>query len=388
MGFTVGSYLAIKEVWRNKGRFLMVSAVIALITLLVLFLAALGEGLAAGNKEYLGKLNGDLILYQDQANLSVSASQIGRSLVNDVLRVPGVESAGAIGFGSVFISYDGSEDPLSVSMLGVEPGLPGEPPAFSGRTLSSIQASEAVIGRNIALRTDLDVGDTVTVKSTQGGIDEFYDLKIVGVSDGRQYFLQPALFVPLRTWDRIRPKPVADNGRGELVFNLIAVKLSDPTTETAMITQLETRLSGIEAVNRQTAYEAAPGYSAQQSTLQTQQGFTLLVGLLVVGGFFQIQTLQKVAQVGMLKALGASNLVVGLAAIIQIVFTNLIGVVIGAAGTISLAANFPVTVPVVFDGSQVLVAVVTLLLIGPLGGLVSLRLLFNVEPLTALGLAS
>ncbi len=35
-------YLALKEVLRNRGRFLLVSLVIALITLLVLFIAALG----------------------------------------------------------------------------------------------------------------------------------------------------------------------------------------------------------------------------------------------------------------------------------------------------------------------------------------------------------
>jgi putative ABC transport system permease protein len=44
-----------------------------------------------------------------------------------------------------------------------------------------------------------------------------------------------------------------------------------------------------------------PGYSAQQSTLNTQGGFTLFIGILVIGGFFQIQILQKVAQIGVLN---------------------------------------------------------------------------------------
>ena len=38
-------YLASKEIWRNKGRFLLFSLVIALITVLVLFIAALAQGL-------------------------------------------------------------------------------------------------------------------------------------------------------------------------------------------------------------------------------------------------------------------------------------------------------------------------------------------------------
>ena len=50
---SISSYLAVKEVWRNRGRFFLVSLVIALITLLVLFIAALGEGLGNGNREYI-----------------------------------------------------------------------------------------------------------------------------------------------------------------------------------------------------------------------------------------------------------------------------------------------------------------------------------------------
>ena len=48
------------------------------------------------------------------------------------------------------------------------------------------------------------------------------------------------------------------------------------------------------AVDVQTAYENTPGYAAQQSTLGLMRIFTLLIGLLVIGGFFQIRVLQKV----------------------------------------------------------------------------------------------
>ena len=41
-------YLAAKEMWRFKGRFLLIASVIALITTLVLFVAALAEGLGSG----------------------------------------------------------------------------------------------------------------------------------------------------------------------------------------------------------------------------------------------------------------------------------------------------------------------------------------------------
>ena len=387
MSVRVGSYLAWKEMWRNRGRFFLVSLVIALITLLVIFLAGLSEGLGAGNKEYLSKLGGELVIYQEQADLTVGASQLGRSIMNNIRRTEGVSAAGAIGTSAALINYEGAQLPESVSLIGVEPGQPGEVPALQGEQLSSMRANEAIIGRNVAVRTGLGVGDTLVVESTQGTVDEFYPLEIVGVSDGQQYFIQPSVIVPLFTWDRIRPKGFIGDNNSELSFNVVNVSVDNPWQAEQVARRLEAQINGIEVTDRVTAYENAPGYSEQQSTLNTQRGFTLLIGILVVGGFFQIQTLQKVGQVGMLKALGAPNFLVAVSATIQIVLTNVIGVTMGALATFGLAAAMPDGIPIIFNGDEVAVALATLLIIGPLGGLVSIRYLTRVEPLAALGLA-
>ena len=386
MSIQVGSYLAWKEMWRNRARFFLVSLVIALITLLVIFLAGLAEGLGAGNKEYLSQLGGELVLYQDRADLTVSSSQLGRSIMNQVRRTEGVTDAGPIGTSATLINYDGAFEPESVSLIGVEPGRPGEPSVVEGEQLSSIRAKEAVIGRNVALRTGLGVGDTLVVESTQGTVDEVYPLEIVGVSDGQQYFLQPSVIVPLYTWDRIRPKGSVGGDSSELTVNVVNVAVENPQQAEQVARQLEADVKNVEVTDRVTAYENAPGYSEQQSTLNTQRGFTLLIGILVVGGFFQIQTLQKVGQVGMLKALGAPNFLVAISATIQIMLTNVIGVTIGALATFGLAAAMPAGIPIIFNGQEVTVALFTLLVIGPLGGLVSIRYLTRVEPLAALGL--
>ncbi|MBK8931842.1 MAG: ABC transporter permease [Chloroflexi bacterium] len=391
MTFSVALYLAFKELWRNRGRFFLVSMVIALITLLVIFLAGLGEGLATANKEYLSNLGGELVVFQDQANLAVLSSQIGRSKMNDIRRTDGVADAGAIGASSVFVEYPGMDttaEPTSFSFLGVEPGRPGEPTVLDGRSLSGLRANEAIIDRRIAQDTGLQIGDVITIKSTQAGVDQFYPVTIVGITASQQFFFQSSIFVPLFTWDNIRPKPVVGNSQSELTYNIINIKLENPADEEVMIERLQNDIAGIEVVNVVTAYENSPGYAAQQSTLNTQRGFTLLIGVLVVGGFFQIQTLQKVGQVGMLKALGASNPLVGLAATAQIIITNLLGVVLGGLATFLLALGLPQNVPIIFTGPQVIIAILTLLFIGPLGGLVSIRFLVRVEPLRALGLAS
>jgi putative ABC transport system permease protein len=378
-------YLAVIEMARNRGRFLLFSLVIALITTLVLFTSALADGLGQGNKEYIEKLNAELLVYKQGVDLSIGASRIDRNNLNEVRRVPGVKDAGTLSFASVSVVFSPSQKPLNVAMIGVEPGRPGEPPVLQGRGLNTSRAREAIIDRYVALRTGLKPGDPMQVKVIQGSKEQYFDLVVSGVSDGRQYFLQPSIVVPYLAFDEI--KPGTGMASSDFIANVIAVQLQDPSAVAAMKARLADEVPGTEVATRKQAYEAAPGYAAQQSTLGTQTAFVLVISVLVIGGFFQIQTLQKVPQIGMLKAIGASNAIVGLAAIAQIIGVTVAGVLMGVAGTLLLSLTFPATIPILFSPNAVLLSVAALTLIGPLGGLVSVRYSLQVEPLTALGLA-
>ncbi|MFZ1769948.1 MAG: ABC transporter permease [Caldilinea sp.] len=380
-------YLAIKEVWRNKGRFLLIASVVALITTLVLFIAALAEGLAAANREYIEKLNGELLVFQEGTQLSTTASRIGRGSIAELRRVEGIEAVGQVGFSTLkLVPPDGGED-INVSFIGVEPGMPGEPTVYDGQQLMRSSSNNVIVDEGVVARLGVKVGDAIRLKVTQGTQEEFYDLTVAGLTDRRQYFFQPAVFAPILTWDKIRPGGGAGDPSADLVSNIAVVKLNDPAQLGTMKTTIEQNVKDVEVADRQRAWEAIPGYAAQQSTLTTQQFFTFFIGVLVVGGFFQIQTLQKVAQIGMLKAIGLSNWTVGWTAIIQIVTVNAIGVAIGAVGTLALTANFPVTVPILLTGTAALTTVLALLAIGPLGGIVSVFVLLRIEPLRALGMA-
>ncbi len=392
MTVLLSASLALKEMIRNVGRFASISAVIALITVLILFLAGLGEGLALGNRQYLESVDGQLLVYQDTADVQIAASQFDRSIIASVRRVEGVEDVGAVAFSSTVIEPLGgrqsSEDAgQRVSLIGVEPGRPGAPRVVQGSGFTSSSGNEVVLGRQAAIRTGASVGDVITVRSTQGAVDERYDLRVVGIADGQQYQISPGALVPLITFDRVKPKGEVQADPSSLVFNLVAVRAEPGVDAEVLGERIEREVRSVEAYDLVTAYENVPGYTAQKSTVDTQTGFTLVIGILVVGGFFQIQTLQKLGQIGMLKAIGASNATIAISTVLQIVFTNLIGVTIGALGTAALAATFPATVPIVFREGNVLVAVGGLLIIGPLGGLVALRAALRVEPLTALGLA-
>lgn len=382
--FSLATYLAVKEVVRNRGRFLMVALVIALITLLVLFIAALGEGLGNGNRQYVANLDAQLIVFLEKSDYIITASRLDSKIIRTVQRVEGVADAGPIYTSSTeIVSLD---EPLKVSMLGVEPGKPGMPPILEGREFRTGEARETVIDRNVALRSGIQVGDVIEIRSTQGVDDQFFKLEVVGLVDGQSYFFQPTIFVPPATWEKIRPQSESELLSNTPFPNIIAVKLVDPSQRDAMSARLVEQVSRIEVADIPTTINNIPGYSAQQGTVQTQGVFTLLIGILVIGGFFQIQILQKVPQIGVLKAIGSSNAVVGLAAVIQIIVVTALGVGIGGGLTFLFSLGFPPTIPLVFNGVNSLVAVILLMLIGPLGGMVSIIYAFRIEPLKALRL--
>jgi len=383
-------YLASKEVWRNKGRYFLFSLVIALITTLVLFTAALAEGLASANREYLSKLDAQLIVFQKNVDLSANASQIGESLLTSIKRVEGVETVGAIGLSSATIVFSSAQQSQQdVSLIGVEPGKPGLPPVLSGRSLKTTRAREVIIDQRIAKKFEIKPGDNLTIKTIQGTDEKFFVLKVVGITNGgQQYLFRPSIFVPYRTWDEIRSQPTPSIIKPDLIFNIVAVKISAGQDASEVASRIQSGVKDIEVTDIATAIRALPGYTAQQSTLNTQQIFTLLIGVLVIGGFFQIQMLQKIPQIGVLKAIGVSNTIVAIATVLQIVLVTTFGVVLGSAVTFMLAALIPSTVPIIFNGALVAIATTALLLIGPLGGLVTVRLAVSVEPLIALGLSS
>jgi putative ABC transport system permease protein len=382
--FLLAFYLAIKEVFRYRGRFLLFSLVIALITLLVLFIAALGEGLANGNRQYLANLDAQLIVFLEKSDFIIPSSRLETNTTRTVRRVEGVANAGPIYTSNTEIVS--LPEPLKVSLLGVESGEPGMPKIIEGTNFRGGEARETVIDRNVALRSGIKLGDEIEIRSTQGTEDNFFKLKVVGMVDGQSYAFQPTIFVPPATWEKVRPQSEADLNSDTPYPNIVAVKLKDSGWMGNVRDRLTATVPNIEVADIPTAINNVPGYSAQQGTVQTQGFFTLLIGVLVIGGFFQIQILQKVPQIGVLKAIGSSNGVVGWAAVIQIIVVTTMGVAIGCLLTYLFSLGLPPTIPFVFNGTRSLIAIGLLLFIGPLGGMVSIIYAVRIEPLKALRL--
>ena len=382
-------HLSLREIWRNLGRFFLFSLVVALITILVLFIAALGRGLLGGIREYYEGLNADLIVYQDTARRVAASSRLQCSTRSTIRRIEGVRDVGPIGFSSGSIVDEYGAELLDVSLIGVEPGKPGEPSVLTGQGLTRKNAYEVIVDRNVAEVAEVEPGDWLTISTIQGIEAEYHTLQVVGVSDSLRFNLAPSVFVPIVTWDKIGPQSLETSAaEADPACNVAAVQLDDPTQIERMQRLIQAQVGDVEAIDRTTAYTSLPGYSSIQSSLATQNTFALLISTLVIGGFFQIQTLQKVPQLGMLKAIGTPNIVVAMAAMLQIMVVTLMGIAIASVMVAGIASVFPADVPIVFDLRSGATAVASIFVLGFLGGLVSVRYALRVEPLIALGLGT
>ena len=382
-------YLASKEMVRNKRRFVTVFSIVALITLLVLFTSALGDGLAQGASEYFERVGAPLIVFQKDVDYQLPASRIGRSKLNDIRRVPGVAAVGPIGVSTAsLIAADGAPVALDVSLIGVEPQAPGAPVILTGNPLLDSRTAEVVIDRHVRDQLHLPLGTTLTLKVVQGTVEKLYDLRVVGVAAGNKINYIPSIFVSLERWDRIRPQENPGTLGEDLIFNIAAVDLDGSAPREAVAARIMQMVAWIEVTDPVTAYTATQGYKDMQATIGMQQGFVLLIVVLIVGSFFQIQTLQKIAQIGMLEAIGASSWLVITTLLIQIMITLVVGLAVGGGAVWLMSRMLPASIPVVFSGSKITISLLALLASGPLAALVAVRTILKIEPLQALGLSN
>jgi putative ABC transport system permease protein len=79
---------------------------------------------------------------------------------------------------------------------------------------------------------------------------------------------------------------------------------------------------------------------------------------------------------------------VALTAIVQILTVIVSGIIIGALISFGLSTLLPPSIPIVFELETGAVALGSILVLGVLGGAVSIRYALRVEPLIALGLGS
>jgi len=120
--------------------------------------------------------------------------------------------------------------------------------------------------------------------------------------------------------------------------------------------------------------------------VQMIQSLLFVISAVVIGAFFSIWTIQRTKEIGLIKALGASNAYVLKDALGQALALIVTGTLIGYLGTLWFHSLVKDTeLPFMLEGKTIMVSIVMLLIAGIAGAALSIRRVSGIDPIIALG---
>ncbi|MCO5214990.1 MAG: ABC transporter permease [Thermomicrobiales bacterium] len=354
-------FLALREFKHAKLRYALVSAIIVLVASLVFILSALANGLATGQSEAIDAIDADGFVVATGSEYLLDRSRLPAETLDQVREANGVEEAQPLLASANNVRIGDQDGVLGVSILGVDPGSFLDP----GNGLEE-NPDGAVIDQSMA-NEGVGVGDVLRFEPS--GVE----IEVVGIVDGHEYRLIPTLFVSLDTYVQIVPD-------AKDTYSAIAVR--------GDYASLADSVEGVMVGSRDDLVTGLPGYQEQAGTLLMIQGFLVVIAAGIIAAFFFIITLQKMSELGVMKALGATTFTLATALVIQSVILSVIGILVGIVVSWLLQSVLEGTVPYRVQSSQMILYGTILLVVAVAGTLLSLFRIARVDPLDAINRAN
>jgi putative ABC transport system permease protein len=361
--------IGVLEIRRRKLQFGLIASVVALIAYLVLAINGLGQGLNAAAAGAISGLNADAIAFSAEARQDLARSQLTSDQVEAISSQPTVTASGPLSYSTAdYRAGDGSVK--SAGFFGFTPGTLGEPEVVSGRKLTAGDTT-AILGDRAFLKTGgLSVGDTVEMVV---GLQR-RSFEIVGEVDEGQLVFSPVVFMLQASYAELRYGSDAPRAPAGNVLLLRGNGLTGVNVE------------GVEIRSKDAVYEKTLG--GISVTVRLLQGFAYAIGAAVIGVFFYVLTVQKVGQIGVLKAVGASNLFVFQQLILQVLTITAAGLAIAlplGLLTALLLSSSADGAPFSFTPRTFVVTALSVLLTAVVGAGFSGRRVVKTDPIIALG---
>jgi len=376
-------FIAIRDLRFAWGRFLLMAVVVGLVAFLTTLLSGLASGLIKNNISGLVQLDVTHLAFEYNNKPSYRNSMIDRSMWEGWRAGEGVVQAEPLGH-TLFNARMLDATPLDdVVLWGMEPGSFLEPEVVRGVQLGA-QDNGVIISRLMVDR-GLEIGDVFILDRV------LTELEVIGVADEYNIGHVPIVYLPLRKWQEATYGPPGGPPPGEelpgILFDyasLVALQLA-PGLDASVLESSDID-NGTLTVDKQGAYNASTGYREEVMTVQMIQAFLIIISALVIGAFFTVWTIQRTQEIGLVKALGASNMYLLRDALAQVLILLLTGTLVGCAGALWLGQIFIASGnPFELQLTTTLASAVLLVLAGLVGSALSIRLITQVDPLIALG---
>jgi len=346
-------FVGLRDLWFAKGRFLLMTTVIALVAFLVVMLSGLTEGLSAQNTSGIASLPGSHIVFSEsQDGASFTQSRIDTSELASWASIEGINGVAPLGVTRSALSTEDSVIPVAV--FGTEPGSFISPVELQ-------HGSTVVVSSDTAGSYDISEGDTVNIgKAT-------FTATIV---DGDASFSHsPVVWIGLESWQLLAG---AEDTTSVIVLD------ADGSANTESV-------DGAIVVPLGKTFSAIGSFSEENGSLQMIRWFLLVISALVVGAFFTVWTIQRRHDVAVLKAMGASTRYLLVDALGQASIVLIGAASVGGALGFLVGQLLSGVVPFTSGVGTTITPLASLVVIGLAGAGLAIRSITKVDPLNALG---
>lgn len=378
--------ITVREVRRSWGRFLLLTGSVLLLVFLILFQAALRDGLVTAFVGAIRNQNAPVIVYGLEGQRTLQASSISPEQLAAIESIPQVGHTARVRQSTYSVSvsagpnsaaHDGdrrgsSKEVDDIALIGTS-----EPDLFMPAVLSA-GTFPSEVGQAIGSATDFRLGDLVTIEPSPSGTAT--TVEVVGLADDVRLMVTATLFTDIDTAEQVAQafKPGIPTG----ITNVVAVEPVAGTGAEELARLIDERIDDVETLTRSQAAETAPGVAqVRQSFLVIFTLYAIVVPL-VTGLFFLILTLQKAEALTLLRAMGASPWFLARSLLIQA--TAILVVAIGAAVALFYPLGHGGLGGVLrFDAKVVATWALVLFALGLLSTLASLRRILAIDPINA-----
>lgn len=366
--------LALREMRRRPGRFVVATVILTLIAMLLMFLGGLLDGLTAGSTGALRAQQDELVVYSANSRDSLVRSRITPDVRDAVEGVVGPERVAGLGSVQLGARTEGAgpRDLVSVVLFGYERaprGLPDAAPE-AGRVYA-----------DTSLRADgVRVGGVLRLGPARSPV------RVIGFLEDSRFLGQGSLWGSLDTWRSV----LAANRPGERVGDGVVQALgvsatgSDAQATAEAVDQATGGATSTLTIAQ--AIDALPGLAQQRTVFNQIIGVTVVIALIVVALFFALITVERTALYGVLKAIGARSSTLFAGVLLQAVVVTIIASAIGVTASLVLDTAIPAgSIPFVATPERLLSSVAYLLAAAVVGCAFSLRRVLRVDPASAIG---
>lgn len=373
-------FLAIRDIRFAKGRFALMGAVVALISLLLVLLSGLTAGLGNQSTSAVAQLGAGAgsgvsqIVFgapaKNDPKVSFTESQVTTGQADAWAKQPGVQSVVPLGISQS--RFQGAGDSLgitNVAVFGVGTPAGGGTAAQAGIAPSAISDTTVVIGESVAKDLSLATGDAVTIAGTE--------LKVSGIVPDQWYSHSSVVWTTLPTWTK-----VAHLSDPEQIATVLAVTSQPGAT---VDTDAANAAAGTVSTTRSGSFAGLGGYKSENGSLMMMQAFLYGISALVIVAFLTVWTVQRTRDIAVLKALGASGSYLLRDALTQAALVLLAGA--GLGGLVGIVGGIFASqaAPFLLTPATTLLPIVGIVALGLAGAALAVRKVTRVDAMIALG---